>query len=84
MSEMDSLIKWFKTAKRIPEPFTLKWVGSKTRGQCVGVIVPERFYASIEREIELGSKHPRWRNGALEEDLGLLKVATEEYYKSVT
>jgi len=59
------LIDWFFTAKLPTQPFDLD---SARR-----VFDPEKFFAAIRREIDTRQSSPRWKCGATQFDLELLR-----------
>lgn len=64
--EMQQYLEWFKTAPRIEQPFHL--------AKHLRICSPEKFYASLERNIQAGPLGPRGRHGALLDDLKKLKT----------
>ena len=63
--EVRALIDWFEKLETPMEPFYLE--------PHIHVIDPEKFFASLRREIEAGLSCPRGRNGALICDLNTLR-----------
>ena len=63
--EMREIIKWFMELETPTESFYLE--------PHIRVIGPEKFFASLRREIESGPSCPRGRNGALLHDLDILR-----------
>ena len=63
--EMRELIIWFMELEPPTEPFYLE--------PYIHVIDPEKFFASLKREIASGHSCPRGRNGALLYDLNKLR-----------
>ena len=64
--EVQSLVEWFMIQEAPVEPFYLE--------PHLRVVGPDKFFESLQREIETGPRGPRARLGTLQSDLRKLKA----------
>jgi hypothetical protein len=69
--DMIELIQWFQNAHQLSEPFLLS--------DAVYVAEPQKFYASLQMDIQTGPSAPRNKHGVLMDDLKKLKIVIDGY-----